>query len=209
MAARAPRRGLQSGAEARRFRRELERANKRQLRAEHRARLQLQTELEQQAKDDRRVKLARARRTHEAEKQRTKHRGARRRARIRSTANRRIADARQARKDERQWWRDFRSSEKRQTRRKAKRRMSKREIDSLTEHNVSPELVDFFRIHKHRFPYNRAPDDRAVLFAEWVAESPEELQSWQLEQAAAQDWGAAELAHYADELADELAAVPF
>jgi hypothetical protein len=193
----------------RRFVRELDQYAARKLRAEHQARLQIQMELEREAKQERRTKLRRATVKYAADRARVQSQAARRRARIRGKANLEIDQARRARKDERRWWRDFRAAEKGQRVRKAKRRISKSESDSLAEHNIDPELVDFWRLHRHRFPYNREPDDRAVLFSEWVGENPDELAQWRLEQAAAQDWQAAELAHYQDQLGDELAAVPF
>ncbi len=206
---RGPSKGPSRATKERRFRRELEAHNRTQLRAEHHARLQLQVELEHQAKLDRARDLARARDKLEGERAKTSARGARRRGRIRSRARIAIGGARQARKVERKWWRDFQSLEKRQTRRKVKRKQSKGEIDSLTEHNIDPELVPFFRKLRRQFPYNRTPDERAELFGEYLHDNPDELAQWQLEQAAAQDWAASELEHYGAELGDELSAVPF
>lgn len=192
----------------RRFRRELEKANDAKLLAEHRARLQIQMELERDAKKRRADRLAHASVTYAAERERTKHRAARRRQRIRQTARRAIGDARQARREEREWWRRFRRASKAQSRKRPPTR-SRSEIDSLTEHNIPPEQVGYFRQVAKHIPYDRTPDERAELFAEMIHDDPQGWENYQLEQIAATDWAAAELAHYQDQLGQELAEVPF
>lgn len=79
------------------------------------------------------------------------------------------------------------------------REYSAAEHDSLTEHNIEPEYLAFFRAHKNLFPRWRSPDDRAVHFAEYVEAHEGEIAAWyaaKAESAEAQaDYEAAYLAH--------------
>lgn len=56
-------------------------------------------------------------------------------------------------------------------------RHSGAESDSLAELNIDPVMIPIWRELRASFPYDRTPDDRAVLFGEWVEEHPEQVAS--------------------------------
>jgi len=58
------------------------------------------------------------------------------------------------------------------------RQYSADEHDSLTEHNIAPRYLEFFRAHRSLFPRWRSPDDRAVHFGEYVESHENEIAAW-------------------------------
>lgn len=77
-----------------------------------------------------------------------------------------------------------------------KARLSRSESDSLASHNVPPHLLEVWRKTRHMFSYTLEPDHRAELFAEWVAEHPDEVAAMRSGAAEELDWTALEQAHY-------------
>jgi hypothetical protein len=55
------------------------------------------------------------------------------------------------------------------------RKHSRSESDSLAEHNIPAELRPIWKRERKRFDYDRSPDDRAVLFLEWVEENRDDV----------------------------------
>lgn len=190
--------------------RDIERDWVSQFRSEHRRALQLQTQLEAQARVQRDNKLASARTKASTDLEKVKGRNVRRRSRIRSAARTRISDAKQARRDERRFYRDYWRVERIQRRQapglRKPKQQSRSEIDSLTEHNIEPELVPFWRSVRGRYSYGWTPDRRAEAFAEDLEDAlQDELGAFRIQQELAQDWAASEAAHYAAQLSE----VPF
>jgi hypothetical protein len=96
--------------------------------------------------------------------------------------------------------------------RRAKRapKMTKAESDSLAEHSVEPGLVPLWRHHRARFSYDLPPDERVERFMEFLHEHPDLEQAWMVEAMPSDaDFAAAEREHYAEQIGDELEAVPF
>jgi hypothetical protein len=87
------------------------------------------------------------------------------------------------------------------------RQYTRKESDSLAEQNVPAEFVWLWKQEKRRFDYNRTPDDRAVLFLEWMEEHREEIDLEMAQRFDVPDvrWAAMEAAYYQDQ---GVAAVP-
>jgi hypothetical protein len=128
-----------------------------------------------------------------------------RREKVRTTARKALAKAK-ARRDEALTGYQWRVGQART--RRWERVYTRSESDSLAEQNIPDRLLTIWRPMRAQFDYKRQPDDRAVLFLEWVGEHHDEVES---ELAASfevddSDWARLEAQHHRETGAP---AVPF